>query len=139
MPLQIARVLETALYVEDLDRAVRFYQAVLGLTPMVDARPRLVAFDAGGGSVLLLFLRGGTTRELVLPEGVIPPHDGSGPVHTAFAVGADDLPSWEERLAAHGVAIESRVRWSRGGQSLYFRDPDGHSLELATPNTWPNY
>ena len=139
MPPRIARVLETALYVEDLDRAVQFYEEVLGLTPMVDARPRLVALDAGGSSVLLLFLRGGTTRDLVLPEGLIPAHDGSGPVHAAFAVGPDDLPAWEARLAGHGVAIESRVRWARGGRSLYFRDPDGHSLELATPNTWPNY
>ena len=139
MPPRIARVLETALYVEDIDRAVRFYEEVLGLTPMVDARPRLVALDAGSGSVLLLFLRGATTREVVLPEGIIPAHDGSGPVHAAFAVAADEFPAWEERLADRGVAVESRVRWARGGQSLYFRDPDGHSIELATPHTWPNY
>jgi catechol 2,3-dioxygenase-like lactoylglutathione lyase family enzyme len=136
---RITRVLETALYVEDLDRAARFFEDVLGLAPMVDARPRLVALDGGQGSVLLLFLQGATTREVVLPDGRIPPHDGSGPVHVAFAVGAEDLAAWEDRLTAHGVAIESRVRWGRGGESLYFRDPDGHSLELATPNTWPNY
>ncbi|HWQ03343.1 MAG TPA: glyoxalase, partial [Candidatus Nitrosotenuis sp.] len=26
-----------------------------------------------------------------------------------------------------------------GGRSIYFRDPDGHSLELVTPGVWPNY
>ena len=26
-----------------------------------------------------------------------------------------------------------------GGESLYFRDPDGHLLELVTPGLWPNY
>jgi catechol 2,3-dioxygenase-like lactoylglutathione lyase family enzyme len=37
-----------------------------------------------------------------------------------------------------GIAIESRITWARGGTSLYFRDPDGHSLEVATPGLWPN-
>ena len=27
----------------------------------------------------------------------------------------------------------------RGGSSLYVRDPDGRSVELATPGIWPNY
>jgi catechol 2,3-dioxygenase-like lactoylglutathione lyase family enzyme len=57
----------------------------------------------------------------------------------AFAIAADELPAWEQRLAEHGVAIESRVRWSRGGVSLYVRDPAGHSIELATPGVWAVY
>ena len=48
-------------------------------------------------------------------------------------------PAWEAALAAHGIPIESRVRWSRGGESIYFRDPDGHSVELATPGVWATY
>jgi catechol 2,3-dioxygenase-like lactoylglutathione lyase family enzyme len=42
-------------------------------------------------------------------------------------------------LAAQGVVVESRITWPRGGTSLYFRDPDGHSVEVATPGLWPNY
>ena len=42
-------------------------------------------------------------------------------------------------LAACGIAVESRVVQTHGGTSLYFRDPDGHSLEVATPGLWPNY
>jgi catechol 2,3-dioxygenase-like lactoylglutathione lyase family enzyme len=60
-------------------------------------------------------------------------------VHVGFAIAAEELSSWEARLAAHGVAIESRARWTRGGRSVYFRDPDGHSLELVTPGTWETY
>lgn len=74
-----------------------------------------------------------------LPEGMIPGHDGTGPAHVAFAVEADELDAWESRLADAGVAIESRVRWDRGGRSLYFRDPEGHSVELVTPGVWPTY
>ena len=47
--------------------------------------------------------------------------------------------AWEDRLGRHGVAIEGRTAWPRGGQSLYVRDPDGHLLEFATPGLWATY
>jgi catechol 2,3-dioxygenase-like lactoylglutathione lyase family enzyme len=49
------------------------------------------------------------------------------------------VPKWEERLASHNVAIEGRMNWELGGQSIYFRDPDGHLVELATPGIWAIY
>lgn len=134
----VRRVLETSLYVEDLDRAVAFYRDVVGLRPM-GAGPRLIPIDAGGGTVLLLFERGATLEGIHTPSGDIPPHDGVGPVHVAFAIDAAALDAWEARLASHGVPVESRMQWPRGGRSLYFRDPDGHSLELVTPGTWETY
>jgi catechol 2,3-dioxygenase-like lactoylglutathione lyase family enzyme len=134
----VLRILETALYVDDLDASVGFYRDVLGFRVLLtDAR--LVAMDAGQATVLLLFRRGATIAGAKVPGGWIPPHDGHGPVHLAFAIAADALADWETRLRQHGVAIESRVRWSGGGQSIYFRDPAGHSVELATPGTWPTY
>jgi len=69
----------------------------------------------------------------------VPAHDAGGPGHLAFAIDAADIPEWETRLAELGVAIESRVTWERGGFSLYFRDPDNRSVELASPGIWPNY
>jgi catechol 2,3-dioxygenase-like lactoylglutathione lyase family enzyme len=57
----------------------------------------------------------------------------------AFAVSAEDLPAWERRLEAHALPVEGRTTWSRGGQSVYFRDPDGHLLEFATPGLWETY
>ena len=134
----ITRILETALYVEDLPRATAFYRDVLGLAVMREGA-RLVAIDAGRGTVLLLFQRGATTEGLRFPSGWIPPHDGSGPAHFAFAIETDELEAWAARLTQHDVAIESRVVWSAGGVSLYFRDADGHSVELATPGVWPTY
>ena len=89
--------------------------------------------------MLLLFLRGSTLEPLHLPGGTIPPHDGSGPLHMAFAIAADELPVWERRLGEHKVAIEGRTDWPRGGKSIYFRDPDNHLLELVTPGVWAIY
>jgi catechol 2,3-dioxygenase-like lactoylglutathione lyase family enzyme len=133
-------VLETALYVEDMDRARAFFEGVMGLEPFT-ADHRFTAYDAGRGSVLLLFRQGETLETVVLPNdmGTIPPHDGKGRVHLAFAIAATALADWEAQLHDHGVPIEGRTRWPRGGESLYFRDPDGHLLELATPGVWPNY
>jgi catechol 2,3-dioxygenase-like lactoylglutathione lyase family enzyme len=131
-------ILETALYVDDLDRAARFYEDVVGLHPLT-TDSRLRSYDVGGRGVLLLFLRGETLKTVTLPGGTIPPHGGHGPLHIAFAVGAEELPGWEERLSRHGVTVEGRTRWPRGGDSIYFRDPDGHLLELATPGIWAIY
>jgi catechol 2,3-dioxygenase-like lactoylglutathione lyase family enzyme len=132
----LAGLLETALYAGDMARARSFYEGVLGLSPMF-ADERLTAYPVGGRSALLVFLRGSTTATVHLPGGTIPPHDGIGGVHAALAVTAEALPAWEARLAGHGIAIEGRTRWPRGSISVYFRDPDGNLLELATPGLWP--
>jgi catechol 2,3-dioxygenase-like lactoylglutathione lyase family enzyme len=135
---KLDRVLETALYVDDLDRAARFYREVLELRALF-GDDRLRAFAVGDRNVLLLFHRGASLQTAVMPGGTIPPHDGSGPLHVAFGIGRDELPIWEERLAARKIAIEGRTDWPRGGHSIYFRDPDGHLVELATPGLWEIY
>ncbi len=135
---QLDGVLETSLYVDDLARACRFYEDVLGLQRLF-ADARLGAYAVAGHSVLLLFRRGASAHTTPLSGGTIPPHDGSGPIHAAFAIASDALPAWEEHLRAHDVVVEGRTAWPRGGQSIYFRDPDGHLLELATPGLWAIY
>lgn len=132
----IAGVLETAIYVAELPRARAFYEGVLGLSP-VFTDDRLAAYGVGR-SVLLVFLRGASDHAMTLPGGVIPPHDGGGRIHFALSIAAADLEAWAAHLAAQAVAEEGRTRWPRGGTSLYFRDPDGHLVELATPGIWPN-
>ncbi|WP_458761094.1 VOC family protein [Afipia sp. TerB] len=135
---RLGSVLETALYVDDLTRANAFYRDVLELEPLT-SDSRFSAFDVGGRNVLLLFQRGATLETVTLPGGTIPPHDGAGPIHVAFAIGAEELPEWEKRLEYRGVAIEGRTAWPRGGHSIYFRDPDDHLLELVTPGVWAIY
>ncbi len=135
---QLNRIAETALYVDDLERASRFYETVLECRALLRT-PTLIAYDIGGAGVLLLFKRGGARDAQALPGGTIPGHDGAGPVHICFGIESADLGAWETRLGEHGVGIEGRMQWERGGTSLYFRDPDAHLLELMTPGNWPGY
>lgn len=132
----VERILETSLYVGDVPRAAAFYVDVLGLAPL-ELGGGFAALDAHGGNVLLLFRHGAAADGKDTNAGWIPPHDGRGRCHVAFAVedGAA-LERWADRLRGRGVDIESRVAWPRGGWSLYFRDPDGHSVELATRDIW---
>ncbi len=135
---RLSHMLEQGLYVADLDRAEAFYRRVLGLERFL-RDDRMVGLGVPGGSVLLLFQRGGSVEASPTPGGVIPPHDASGHQHLCFAMPWGELAAWEAHLASEGVALESRVTWPRAGTSLYYRDPAGHSGAVATPGLWPSW
>jgi len=134
----VGRVLETSLYVDQLDRSIRFYEQLFAFEKLV-SDDRFCALNVSGHQVLLLFRKHGTTEPVQIPGGMIPPHDGDGQTHLAFTIAAEDEPEWMRSLAAANVPVESRVTWPRGGFSLYFRDPDGHLLELVAPGCWEIY
>ena len=126
-------ILETSLYVERPLRSVEFYRRVFGFELIdidqdITDETRLCPMRAGDRSVLLLFKRGGT-----------PDTDATGSIHIAFGIGRGELPAWEAWLAEQGIHIESRRTWKYGGEALYFRDPDGHLLEVVTPGVWSIY
>jgi catechol 2,3-dioxygenase-like lactoylglutathione lyase family enzyme len=132
------RVLETSLYVDDLARSIGFYQRIFGLDALM-ADDRFCALNVSSQQVLLLFVKHRTTEPIATPGGIIPPHDGEGQMHVAFTIAKEDEAALTAHLKAAGIAIESRVAWPRGGFSLYFRDPDGHLLELVSPGCWEIY
>ena len=127
-------ILETSLYVDSPTRSVEFYRRIFGFEPIapdsqeINDDTRLCALRAGDRSVLLLFKKGGT-----------PDTDATGAIHVAFSIARSDLNAWESWLAEQGIAIEERKTWDYGGQALYFRDPDGHLLEVVTPGVWSIY
>lgn len=126
----IDRVLETILYVDDLEAARAFYQVVLGLELHSQKHGVFVFFKCGAG-MLLIFNPDAAARNESIPA-----HGAKGHGHACFAIAESDLEAWQRRLKEHGVAIERSVDWPNGGRSFYFRDPAGNSLELATPKIW---
>jgi len=135
---KVGRVVETSVYSKDLTKSLAFYEDLFGF-PRLVMDPRLCALDVNGQSVLLLFQIGASVNPVPTPGGTIPGTDGKGPSHFAFAIDKAELEPWEQHLQQHGIAVESRVHWPLGGDSIYFRDPDGNSVELVTPGCWATY
>lgn len=131
--MQVEQILESCLYVDDLAIAETFYTRILGLEAFSSVKGRHVFFRCGRG-VFLLF----NPARTIKPEGDIPVpgHGAHGPGHVAFAMHPDDIPIWREHLKQNNVSIETEIAWPSGGYSIYFRDPAGNSVELATPQTW---
>jgi catechol 2,3-dioxygenase-like lactoylglutathione lyase family enzyme len=119
------------LYVDNLETAMSFYRDVLGLDPVAEEVGRHVFFRCGQRMFLIFF-----APATLQPGAPFPPHGASGPGHVAFGAREEELPRWREHLAQCGVAIETEVMWPNGTLSIYFRDPAGNSVELASPRLW---
>lgn len=136
MAPRTSRIVETCLYVADVDRAAEWYRRIFDFPIIFAQEDRFRALQVATDQVLLLFKEKASLKPMTLPGGVIPAHDGSGPMHMAFAMRTADADEWQKHLAAHDIAIESQVRWGDNDRSLYFRDPDGHVLELISGDHW---
>ena len=135
IPPDVNGIVESSLYVDSVARSVQFYRRIFGFEPIdtdekegVTDQTRLCALRAGDRSVLLLFKKGATEDT-----------DATGAIHVAFGIARSQLTAWEQWLANQGIAIEFRKKWKYGGEALYFRDPDGHLLEVVTPGVWSIY
>ena len=115
--LPIKGVYEIAVRVRDLARAESFYKSVLGFEEGVrDDRRNWLFMWAGGKAGMI-----------VLQE-----DKGEWPVqHFAFTIDEPDLTRAAALLEEKGVAVSAPVyhEWMNA-TSLYFKDPDGHALEL---------
>jgi lactoylglutathione lyase len=120
--MQISQLDHVALHVADVDRSVAFYRDVLQLQPI--PRP---AFSFPGA-----WFRLGTHQELHLigerQQAVVSHNRGN---HYALLV--DDLDAWEQHLAACGAQFLPRKLRPDGAEQVFVVDPDGHYVELCTP------
>lgn len=133
-------LLETAIFVENLDRARDFYGQILGLRTLQDSAEACV-LTVAKAQLLLLISREKAGIPSRTPGGDVPPclvrpGEATGAGHLAFAIAEAEFDEWRTHLANRGVEVLSEVLWEQGARSLYFRDPDGHLLELATPGLW---
>ncbi len=136
--LAVTGILETCLHVSDLPQSIEFYRTLFGW-PVLFSDDRMASLAVGSKQLLLLFRKDGSEQDMPTAGGVIPGHGGAGRLHVAFAIARTDLEAWTQKLAECAIELTSTVHWPTGGVSLYFRDPDQHLIELATPGIWPIY
>ena len=130
------RILETALYAEDLKAAEEFYTGLLGLEVIVRVEGRHVFFRLDD-SVLLVFNPSSTKTQQPDNPLSAPPHGAEGAGHACFAVSSpEELDKWRSRLELAGIGIEAEITWPNGARSFYFRDPAGNSLEFGESRMW---
>lgn len=129
--MQIYSVLESCLYCENLNAAREFYGKILGLELFSSVKNRHLFFRCGK-AMLMIF----NPKETSKPDQDVPSHGSTGPGHIAFAIKAKSLKHWKRHLELNEISIEKEFKWPNGTTSLYFRDPAGNSIELATPRIW---
>src|SRR5215470_1487733 len=116
--LPICGIYEVAIRVKELARAENFYRNILDLEVGLRDETRNWVFLRAGGEAGMI----------VLQE-----DKGEWPLqHLAFTVAEADIERAAIMLRDKGVEVEGPLfhEWMPA-RSLYFADPDGHSLELC--------
>lgn len=126
----LSKIVETCLYVSDLEQTRDFYNGLLGLELITLKKGRHVFFRVGS-DVLLCFL-----PEVTKHEAELGTHYAHGQQHFAFECPAGELDAWKAFLTENGVNIDREITWRPGCRSIYFRDPDQHSVEIVMPGLW---
>ena len=128
-----ARVSLVTLGVDDVDRAVAFYEA-LGWEKAGQS-VETTAFMIGNGIVLSLWLRVEMTTDG--GEGELPPGSGSMALAVNFASEAEVTDAHGRAVAAGAKPVKPPGHAVWGGFSGNVRDPDGHLWEFAHNPFWP--
>lgn len=126
----IRKVFETHIPVRDLERAMRFYEDVIGLKlGTLDANRRIAFYWVGGDNVSML----GLWEK---------PDDSFTRQHFAFEIEASDMDAALDLLARNKIRGYNFLRegsdqpmvfaWMPA-LAIYFRDPDGNELEFIAP------
>src|SRR6516165_5707866 len=124
--IRIGGLDHVVLRVGDLDRAIAFYQMVLGMhIERQLEQPKLVQLRAGASLIDLV------------PAGVspqaAPDKAGRNMDHFAMRVVGFDATALKAHLHRHGVdpgEVRERYGAEGYGPSLYISDPDGNTVEL---------
>jgi catechol 2,3-dioxygenase-like lactoylglutathione lyase family enzyme len=137
---KLGRVDHFTIPVHDLDTARSFYCDTLGAAYLMKVDDetfkqfgRPVAPNNGEGAHhISVFMSGSARIDLFLQSRGQSAADLGHP-HYAFGVAPRDLMKWKHRLTSEGIPIDGPLQLGPPGQaSLYFNDPFGNHLEIAS-------
>jgi catechol 2,3-dioxygenase-like lactoylglutathione lyase family enzyme len=113
--IQVSGIDHIVLHVTDVERARKFYAEILGMDVYRESDRQ--AFLHAGRQGVALFKK----------QGDLPLTTGNDLNHLALSVEAGTYETLKAELEKHGVAVTGRPGEDR---CIYFRDPDGHRLQL---------
>jgi catechol 2,3-dioxygenase-like lactoylglutathione lyase family enzyme len=123
--MQLDGIDHVALAVSDVERSVQWYIDVLGLERQHEGMWNgIPAFVGKGNTAIALFPSNSSAR---------PPSSSRrdiGMLHLAFRANYDGFLTAQEELRRRGIKFEFQDH--EISHSIYFRDPDGHELEITT-------
>lgn len=136
-PFTLTGIDHVVFIVNDLPRALRFYQGVLGCQPGY-SYPALGMEQVWAGSALIVLW---DTTHPGAAHAVPPVAGGHNVDHVCIATSPFAHDALRAHLAAHGVVIEREAMHggARGmGHSFYARDPFGNLIEIKGPAEYPD-
>lgn len=123
--MQLEGIDHVALAVRDVEQAANWYGDVLGFErrheEMWDGIP---TFIAKGNTAIALFPLRGNDSKSASRTGRI------GMLHLAFRANRENFLAAQHELKKRGMKFEFQDH--QISHSIYFRDPDGHELEITT-------
>lgn len=122
--MKVGRLLHTRYRVNDLERTVKFYRDVLGLTEKKRHKsPRgaeLVFFQVPGGNEEIEFCQLPNSEPVKVQADL---------THLAFEV--ESIAAFEKHLAQHGLKFSDGPTTTSSGSVIAFIDaPEGYEVEL---------
>lgn len=130
--MKIKGIHHITLISSDMDATIQFYRDLLGLRLV----KQTVNFDDPTAKHFYFGDEGASPGTLItffeyrdMPRG----HIGAGSTHHfAFEVETEEEQlEWQRKLRVAGISV-TEVRDRKYFKSIYFSDPDGHILEIAT-------
>ena len=123
--MQLEGIDHVGLAVRDVEEAAKWYADVLGFKRRYEGMwDGIPTFIGKGNTAIALFpARGGDSK----PAG---PASAIKMLHLAFRANSDGFVAAKKELKKRGIKFEFQDH--EISHSIYFRDPDGHQLEITT-------
>jgi len=123
--MQLEGIDHVALAVRDVEQSAQCYIDILGFERRHDGMwEGIPTFIGKGNTAIALFaMRDGYAKSAARSNGICM-------LHLAFRANRENFLSAQQELEKRGIKFEFQDH--EISHSLYFRDPDGHQLEITT-------